>query len=81
MMIDLKEAVEIVQKESPGLYPRSCTDFGEFWLFAMGAPNFENDDQYATGRIFPIVYKETGKLDEYDITSDMDAFLEAELIF
>lgn len=75
------EALEILQKENPTMYARSCLDFGSFYLFTMVPAGLEDEDEYMTGRIFPAVDKKTGKVFDYDITTDLDAFDEADKIF
>lgn len=82
-MIDLAKAVEILQSqdENKGLYPDTCKEFDEFWLFFMRAPIGDNDEVINSGTIFPIVYKDDGGYDHYDITSDIESYRNAKKIF
>lgn len=77
----VEECMKRVCKKYKGLYPRSCVDFGKFYLFSMAPFHITDDDTYDTGRILPAVRKSDGKVFEYDITSDLDAFEAAKKIF
>lgn len=70
----LNQASEIILKKNPLLTIRACMDYGDFFVFTLAPLYVKNSDYYVTGRIFPAVDKRTGKVFEYDITSDFDAF-------
>lgn len=80
-MINLEDAVDIIQNKDKLQYPSSCKDFGAFWLFMMQPAYMKENEICLTGTVFPIVYKSDGKLDYYDITEDPEAYLNAEKVF
>lgn len=49
-------------------------DFGDFFLFSLAPMDVKENEQYDTGTVFTAVDKKSGRLFEYDITSDLDAF-------
>lgn len=53
---------------------RSCLDFGSFYVFCLAPLDVKDSDEYLTGTIFESVDKKTGRVFEYDITSDIDAY-------
>lgn len=53
---------------------RSCLDFGTFYLFCVAPMDVKDSDDYLTGTIYECVDKKTGRIFEYDITSDIDAY-------
>lgn len=73
----LDEAVEIIRKRNPLLRIRSCLDFGKFYLFTLAPLYIGENDDYVTGTIFPAVDKRTGKIFQYDIMTDFDAYKNA----
>lgn len=75
------EATKIIQDQNPLLYVRSCTEFKDFFLFSLAPLTISRDEEYVTGRIFPIVNKSDGSISEYDILSDLDVFENAELVY
>lgn len=56
-------------------------DFGKFFLFSMAPLTWQKGEPYDTGTIFTAVDKRTGRVYDYDITSDLDSFLNAEVVF
>lgn len=78
--MSFEEAKKIMQKASPGMKIHSTLDFGTFYLFGLAPPGMAENETCDTGTIFPIVFKETGECAEYDITSNLDAFLKAERV-
>lgn len=56
-------------------------DFGSFFLFSMSPLDWPKGESYDTGTTFTAVDKKTGNSFDYDLTSDLDAFLNARLIF
>lgn len=73
IFMDLLQAYDIIKAKNPGLEPVSVLDFDSFYLFSLAPPDM-GDEDIETGRIFPTIDKTTGKVGEYDITSDLDAF-------
>lgn len=82
-MITLEKAVDILQRQSDnkGLYPKNCLDFGDFWMFVMCVPGEKESEVILSGTKFPIVYKDDGDYDLYDITTDIEAYHNATKIF
>lgn len=82
-MISLEKAVRIVQTQdvNRGLYPKECLDFGDFWMFIMAIPDQKESQVILSGTQFPIVYKNDGEYDLYDITTDIEAYHNATKIF
>lgn len=72
--IDLEKAVSIIQKKNPILKIRSCSEYDNFFLFSLAPLDVADGDTYVTGTVFPAVDKKTGRVFEYDILSDYDAF-------
>ena len=72
--MDLKKAADIVQKRYPLLIIRACSEYDTFYLFTLAPIYIHNSDEYVTGTVFPAVDKKTGKIFQYDITSDYEAF-------
>lgn len=75
------EALALIQKKSPTLYARSCLDFGTFYAFSMAPLNIGENDSYAAGRFLTAVDKKNKNIFDYDITSDLDLFENAKIIF
>lgn len=72
-----EKAKKIIQKANPLTEIRSCLEYKNFYLFVL-APLYVNDsDDYVTGAVFPIVDKRTGKVSQYDILSDYNAYMNA----
>lgn len=76
----VEKAVEIVQNKNPLLIVRSCLDFGSFYVFALAPIYISKSDEYVTGTVFPAVDKKSGKIFEYDITSNLDAYERSKVI-
>lgn len=55
-------------------------DFGKFYLFSTAPKGISKNQRYATGTIFTAVDKETGRVYNYDITEDVDAYLNATVL-
>lgn len=72
--MNLEKATDIILKKNPLLKVRACMDYGDFYVFTLAPLYVKDSDEYVTGVIFPAVDKKTGKVFEYDITSDLDAF-------
>lgn len=76
----LDEAIDIIRKKNPLLTIQSCLDFGEFYTFVLVPLYVEDVDTYVTGTIFPSVYKKSGRIFQYDITTDLNAFENAKKV-
>lgn len=70
----LDKAVSIIRKRYPLLVIRACSEYDKFYLFTLAPVYIKDSDEYVTGTVFPAVDKKTGKIFQYDITSDYDAF-------
>lgn len=53
---------------------RTAWDFGSFYVFSTAPSGIPKDQTYTTGTIFTAVEKYTGRVFQYDITSDLDAY-------
>lgn len=81
MMVDFKKASELAMKtESIESKIHTAWDFGSFYLFSIAPTYIRSSDLYDTGTIFTAVDKRTGRVYDYDITSDLDAFERATVI-
>lgn len=56
---------------------RSCLDFGTFYVFCFSSIDAPDGEMQLSGTVYPRVDKDTGRVSEYDITEDVDAYLEA----
>lgn len=74
------KAVEVIRKKNPLMIIRSCLEFKEFYLFVLAPLYIQDSDDYVTGTTFPIVNKRTGKISEYNILDDYDAYMNAKEI-
>lgn len=74
------EAYIIACKEYPLSRVRGCLDFGDFFAFALVPMNVYDDEDYFSGTTLTSVNKNTGKIFEYDITSDLDAYEKAKKV-
>lgn len=79
-MIDYKAAKKIIIDANPLLKIRSALEFDGFFLFVLAPVYISDNEQYITGTKYPIVNKTNGKISEYDITSDLDAYDSAKQI-
>lgn len=80
-MLTVNDAYKIVRKKGRKyLYKVDrVLDFGDFYLFFI-IPFYVKEkegERYNVGTHFPRVNKRTGKYDMYDITDDVDAYLNA----
>lgn len=56
-------------------------DFGSFWVFSI-APFYTNDNEkYETGTVFTAIDKKSGRVFDYDIVSDLDAYFNATVLY
>lgn len=78
-MIDAKQAYDILSRERPASIVKTCLDFGSFFAFSL-APFYIGSEIYYTGTTLDAVDKKTGKIFEYDILSDLDAYEDAKEI-
>lgn len=68
------EAYRILSKSYPLNKVRTCLDYGKFYVFSLTPMDVPDDARYYSGTIFPAVDKRTGRIFEYDITSDVRAY-------
>lgn len=80
MRITLQKASEIILNKNPTLKIRACLEFEKFFLFTLAPLYISSDDDYVTGRIFPAVDKKTGRIFQYDLTSDYETFEQAKKV-
>lgn len=73
-----KEAYQILIKNKKGFEGIVAFDMGNFYLIPL-VPKGTRETYY-TGRIFDAVDKNTGRIFEYDITKDVDKYLNAKKI-
>lgn len=74
-MIDFKTACEkVILNEGIPSKVHTAWDFGNFFLFSLAPMDVKEAERYDTGTVFTAVDKSSGRLFEYDITSDLDAF-------
>lgn len=76
-MISYFEAVKRAKGFNQDQKVIDAWDFGEFWLFSLGPLNFPKGQVYVTGNVMISVDKRSGKVNNYDISSDPKAFLSA----
>lgn len=77
-MIDFKKACELaLNTETSPSNIHTAWDFGTFFLFSLSPLYVTEGEQYDTGTVFTAVDKQSGRVYDYDITSDLDAFDEA----
>lgn len=74
------KAIEVIRKKEPLMTIRSCLEYKDFYLFVLAPLYIQDYDDYVTGTVFPIVNKRTGKISQYDILSDYDAYMNAKEI-
>lgn len=75
-----EEAYKILSKSFPLARVRGCLDYGKFFAFSL-APIYVSDDQeYITGTTLTAVDKKTGRVFDYDITSDIRAYERAKKV-
>ena len=75
-----EEALNLLKRSDPEFAMsscRKCVDFGGFYIFHLEPVERDGEDAFLTGTVFPRVDKDTGRVSEYDITEDVDAYLEA----
>lgn len=77
-MISLKNAIRIIKREYPEYRISSCLDYDNFYLFIVAPLLFT--EPIVNGHVFDAVDKKTGKLFQYDILDNPDAFLNAKEI-
>lgn len=77
MMIGRKEAEQKALEHDGMNVVLSCWEFSDKFVFNTAPAKPIKNQTYDTGTIFTAVDKTTGRVFEYDITSDPDAFLAA----
>lgn len=56
-------------------------DFGSFWVFSIAPFYISENESYDTGTVFTAVNKQSGRVFEYDITYDPDAYFNATVLY
>lgn len=80
-MIDFKKACELaLATESTPSSIHTAWDFGSFFLFSLAPVYVKESDRYDSGTVFTAVDKRSGRVYDYDITSDLDAFDDAAVL-
>lgn len=69
-----QEAYKKMKRKHPLSVITGCFEFDSFYLFFMTPLELFGKNDYHTGTTFPAVDKRDGKIFEYDITSDVDAY-------
>lgn len=69
-----KKIVKANYNSSPFMKCRACLDFGAFYVFCIAPMDVADDGDYFTGTVFDAIDKKTGRIFEYDITDDSDAY-------
>lgn len=73
-------AYKLLSKIKPAYDVGGCLDFGKFYVFCLIPFYNIGDETYDSGTVFDAVDKRTGKIFEYDLTSDPDAYNNAKEI-
>lgn len=73
----VQEAYKKVKKKHPFKYGRGCKDYGDFFVFFLAPITIAPNEPYYTGTVYPAVDKKTGRVYDFDISDDPDAFHEA----
>jgi hypothetical protein len=71
------DAYEILTRNNALVRVRCCLDFDSFFAFCLAPIYVRDDDEYLSGTILQAVDKKSGKVFDYDITSDIDAYEKA----
>lgn len=80
-MIDFEKACKLaLATESTPSNVHTAWDFGSFFLFSLAPLYVKEGERYDTGTVFTAVDKASGKVYDYDITSDLDAFEKAAVL-
>lgn len=79
-MISVDKAYDIAKEKYNFPKLLSCLEFDSFYLFSFAPMLVNTTDGYFTGTIFDAVDKESGRMFEYNIISDLDAFERAKEI-
>lgn len=74
------QAYSILSKKYPLCRVMSCLDFGSFFAFDLRRISIPADEMLYTGPYLKAVNKKTGKIYEYNILLDPDAYLNAKPI-
>lgn len=71
-MLSQNEAYQKLRKKAGLIRVGACLDFGNFYVFSL-IPYDSSEANY-TGVVFPAVDKSNGRIFDYDITSDIEAY-------
>lgn len=69
-----QDAYSIIHEKYPTEKVRSCLEYDDFFLFVMAPLYVLDSESYCPGTVFDAVDKRTGRMFEYDITTDIDAY-------
>ena len=74
-----QEAYRIVKRRYPNRFAESCMEYRDFYLFSMIPYKFLGATSYVGGSVFDAVDKKTGKISQYDILADIEAYHNAKI--
>lgn len=75
-----KEASDILLKGRPLTTIAGCLDYGDFYVFSFLPLDVKSGEGYYTGPIMEAIDKKTKKKFFYNITEDVDAYLNAKRV-
>lgn len=78
--MNAQEAYSKIVQENPGFYATEAIEFESFFMFQIRPLWVDKNETYFTGTVYPVVDKRNGKIKEYDIRTDPDAYLSAKQI-
>lgn len=67
-------AYRLLCKKFPIPRVRGCLDYGTFFAFLLAPLYISDEQEYVTGTTLIAVDKKTGRIFDYDITSDIIAY-------
>ena len=79
-MISYSQAAEKAKTADGNPVIHTAWDFGKFYLFSTAPKGVSKTDRYETGTIFTAVDKASGRVYDYDITEDVNAYLNATVL-
>lgn len=79
-MISANSAIRMMEYLKPEEKVTNVLEFPSFYLFMLRPKEIDNMSPYYTGTVFDAIQKSDGKWFQYDITSDIDAYLNAKEI-
>lgn len=76
-----KACSKAVSKYGSVFKVHTAWDFDSFYLFSIAPFYISEDETYDTGTVFTAVDKWNGRVFDYDIISDLDAYFNAKVIY